>query len=226
MSDFYSKYFDLVKQEKNKYKGAGFIFYRKSKTDFEFLLGLDNKSNTNTLSVCGGGREETDKNSLYTACRETFEELFNVLPGGLDIFVNEIQKKINNDEIVEKIFMKNNNEICYFAEVNILNMFINHLYYQKSPWTFKDTHEWNEYIDNIPSFINDRILKNNQKAKNGLNEIKKVLLLKWSVILKSFNNVDNKLIIINKKKYQLRDNLNKYLQENIIIDIIYKNINT
>jgi hypothetical protein len=105
-------------------------------------------------------------------------------------------------------------------------MFINHLYYQKSPWTFKDTHEWNEYIDNIPSFINDRILKNNQKAKNGLNEIKKVLLLKWSVILKSFNNVDNKLIIINKKKYQLRDNLNKYLQENIIIDIIYKNINT
>ena len=102
----------------------------------------------------------------------------------------------------------------------------NHLFYQKSPWTFKDNHEWNEYIDNIPSFINDRILKNNQKAKNGLNEIRKVFLIKWSVILKSFNNVDNKLIIINKKKYQLRDNLKKYLQENIIIDIIYKNINT
>jgi len=226
MSDFYSKYLDLINKEKNKYKGAGFIFYRKNKDDFEFLLGLDNKSKSNTLSVFGGGREKTDKNSLYTACRETFEELFNVLPSGLDFFVDELQKKVNNHDITEKIFIKNNNEVCYFANINVLNLFINHLFYQKSEWTFKDTHEWNEYIDNIPMFINDRVLKNNKKAKDGLNEIKKVFLIKWSVLSKSIKNVDDKIIKIDKNKYQLRDNLNRYLEEDIIIDIIYKNINT
>ena len=67
----------------------------------------------------------------------------------------------------------------------------------------------------------DRVLRPNQKAKNGLNEIKKVLYVNIKDINNSINKMDNK-ITINKNEYYLRDNLNRYLQENIIIDIIHK----
>ena len=41
MSDYFSKYLDLVNKEKNKYRGAGFIFYQRNAygytTDFDVL---------------------------------------------------------------------------------------------------------------------------------------------------------------------------------------------
>ena len=71
-------------------------------------------------------------------------------------------------------------------------------------------------------FFNDRILKNNQTAKDGLNEIKLVFLIAYKTIDYS---IRNKIpIAINKKEYYLKDNLNKYLQDNIIIDILNKNL--
>jgi hypothetical protein len=223
MSDFYSKYLEMISSEKKNYRGAGFIFYQKSGLDFDFLLGLDNKNKLNILSVFGGGREPKETNSLYTACRETFEELFNILPNGLDLFVIQMQKKIDDHEVIEKIFLKKNNEICYFANVNILNMFIDHLIYHECPWTFKGNRKWNNYINNLDQFIIDRVLKTNQKALNGLNEIKRVLFVNINDINNSLKmNQDDKSIIVNKKEYYLRDNLNRYLQENIIIDIINK----
>lgn len=234
MSDYFSKYLDLVNKEKNKYRGAGFIFYQRSAygytTDFDILLGVDNKKpkvdGLNELSVFGGGKEKTDPNTLYTAVRETFEELFNILPGGLDFFTEELQKKVNDGTIVEKVFVKDQNEICYFTELNTLNLFINHLNYQKSPWTFKGKHEWSEYYNNIRIFINDRELKNNQKAKNGLNEIKRIYLVKWSELIKPVEPGDilGKVIIIGKKKYKLRYNLNRYIEEKVILDILNKNL--
>jgi len=223
MSDFYSKYLEMISSEKKNYRGAGFIFYQKSGLDFDFLLGLDNKNKLNILSVFGGGREPKETNSLYTACRETFEELFNILPNGLDLFVIQMQKKIDDHEIIEKIFLKKNNEVCYFANVKILNMFIDHLIYHECPWTFKGNRKWNNYINNIDQFIIDRVLKTNQKALNGLNEIKRILFVNIKDINNSLKmNQDDKSIIVNKKEYYLRDNLNRYLQENIIIDIINK----
>ena len=224
MSDYFSKYLDLVNKEKNNYRGAGFIFYQKIgngyTTDFDILLGVDNKKpkvdGLNELSVFGGGKEKTDPNTLYTAVRETFEELFNVRPGGLDFFTEELQKKINDGTIIEKVFVKDQNEICYFTELNTLDLFINHLTYQKSPWTFKGKHEWNEYYRNIRLFIGDRILSN-KKAKDGLNEIKQVYLIKWSELTAN-------IITTNNKKYKLRDNLNRYIEEKVILDILNKNL--
>jgi hypothetical protein len=226
MSDFYSKYLEMMSSEKKNYRGAGFIFYQKNGLDFDFLLGLDNKSNTNMLSVFGGGREPKETNSLHTACRETFEELFNILPNGIDILVNQLQQKIYDHTILEKIFMKKENEVCYFAEINILQMFIDHLIYHECAWTFKGNHQWSEYKYDIPKFINDRVLKPNQKAKNGLNEIKRIFLVNITDITQSLNKIDSTKkgngIIINKQEYYLRNNLNRYLQEKIITDIIHK----
>jgi hypothetical protein len=230
MSDFYSKYLEMMSSEKKRYRGAGFIFYQKNGLDFDFLLGLDNKNNTNMLSVFGGGREPKETNSLYTACRETFEELFNVLPNGIDIFVNQMQKKVDDYSVLEKMFMKKDNEVCYFADISILQMFIDHLTYHECPWTFKGKHQWSDYKYDIVKFIQDRVLKPNQKANNGLHEIKKVFLVNIKDITQSLQNADPKAnpmkekkgIIIEKKEYYLRDNLNRYLQEKIIIDIIHK----
>jgi len=232
MSDYFSKYLNLVKKEINNYRGAGFVFYMRNNNNayadnFSLLLGVDNKSNKNLpkideLNVFGGKKEKTDKNPLYTAVRETFEELFNTLPTGLDFFTEELQKKINDGTIIEKVFVKEHNEICYFADISILYTFINHLVYQKSPWTFKGNYTWEKYQNNINLFINDRCLKNNQKVKSGFNEIKRVYLIKWSDILKS--NENEKIILINNKKLKLRDNLNRYVEEKVILDILNKNI--
>ena len=221
MSDFYSKYLEMISSEKKKYRGAGFIFYQKNGLDIDFLLGLDNKSKSNMLTVFGGGREPKETNSLYTATRETFEELFNILPNGLDLIVNQLQQKIDDHTIIEKIFMKQDNEVCYFADIHILNIFIDHLIYHECLWTFKGNHKWSDYTHNFTQFYEDRVLKPNQKAKNGLNEIKRVLYVNIKNINESINQMNNK-IIINNKKYYLRDNLNRYLQENIITDIIHK----
>ena len=225
MTDYYSKYLDMISSEKNNYRGAGIIFYEQHGHDFNILLALDNrkKSENQTLSVLGGNREKKDKNPLYTAIRETFEELFNVIPNGLDLFVNQLQKKVDDYTIIEKVFIKDANEICYFAEINILKLFIEHLIYHDCKWTFKNKHNWIEYANSIHIFINDRILKNNQVMKNGLNEVKKVFLINWSIIDKSLKN-NNSPIIINNKEYYLRDNLNRYLKDNIITDIIHKKI--
>lgn len=232
MSDFYSKYLGMISHEKKNYRGAGFVFYQKNGYDLDFLLGLDNKGNNNILSVFGGGREKKETNSLYTAVRETFEELFNILPNGVDLFVTQLQKKIDDHTVVEKMFIKKDNEVCYFAEISILNMFIDHLIYHECPWTFKGNHKWTEYKNNIVQFIVDRVLKNNQKAKNGLNEIKRIFLVNIKDINKYINDSKHEIqnypekeisgIIINKKEYFLRDNLNRYLQEQIITDIINK----
>jgi hypothetical protein len=178
--------------------------------------------NINELNVFGGKKERTDKNPLYTAVRETFEELFNTLPSGLDLFTEELQKKVNDGSIIEKVFIKEKNEICYFAEMNILYTFINHLIYQKSPWTFKGNYTWEKYQNDINLFINDRSLKNNQRIKNGFNEVKKVYLIKWTDIIKSKEN--NKILFINNKKFILRENLNRYVEEKVILDILNKNI--
>jgi hypothetical protein len=223
MTDYYSKYLDLIYSEKNKYRGAGFIFYDNADNKIFFLLGLDNTSKEKQrLGIFGGAKEKKDISPLYTAVRETFEELFNVVPSGLDIFIERIQKKIDDYSIIEKIFVKSNNEVCYIANINILNLFIEHLIYHESPWTFKNKHTWNEYHNKVHMFFNDRILKPNLKVTNGLNEIKKVYLLNWSTISSSINLKEP--IIIDKKEYYVKDNLNKYLQDNIIIDIINKKI--
>jgi hypothetical protein len=224
MSDYYSKYLEMVSSEKKNYAGAGFIFYQTTGYDFDILLGLDNKPDNKTLSVFGGGREKKDTSPLYTAVREVFEELFNIVPNGLDIFVKELQKKIDDHTIVEKMFMKKNNEICYFTNINLIYTFIDHLIHHECPWTFKGNHTWNEYKNNISKFIGDRVLKNNQKVKNGLNEIQKIFLINIKDINQVINNFesDKKGIIINKKEYFFRDNLNRYLQEKIITDIINK----
>ena len=223
MADYYSKYLDIMHSEKNKYGGAGFMFYEKNGNSLNFLLGLDNSGiGKQRLGIFGGAKERKDKSPLYTAVREIFEEVFNILPNGLDIFIDRIQKKIDDYSIIEKIFVKSNNEVCYIADINILNLFIEHLIYTESEWTFKNKHIWKEYLYNIHLFFNDRVLKNNQTVKNGLNEIKKVYLFEWKTLNESIKN--NTPITINKKEYLLRDNLNKYLQDNIIIDIINKNI--
>jgi hypothetical protein len=225
MTDYYSNFLQLINSEKKNFKGAGFIFYSRIGLDISILLGQDNKSKSKipSLSVFGGGKESFDKNSIDTAVRETFEELFNVRPNGLDLFVEQIQQKIDNNMIVEKVFVKSNNEVCYFADINILNMFIDHLIYQSSPWTFKGDHNWLEYKNNYHNFINDRILKPNEIARNGLNEITKIYLVKLSDLLISIkNDASEKIVKINNKKFKLRDNLNRYLQESIIIDIINK----
>ena len=218
MADYYSKYLDMVNSEKNKYRGAGFVFYQQNGLDFDFLLGV---TQINTLSVFGGGRDKKDPSSLYTAVREVFEEVFNVLPNGVDLVVSQIQKKLDDYSIIEKTFIKESNEVCYFANINILNIFIEHLIYHECEWTFKDKHKWSEYFNNLYLFINDRVLKNNQKAKNGINEIKKIVIINWKNIDKSVKY--NTPITINKKDYLLRDNLNRYFEENIIMNIINKN---
>ncbi len=228
MTDFYSKYLDLINNQKNNYRGAGFIFYQNNNNDIDFLLGVDNKFKDNKLNVFGGGKEKTDKSSLHTACREVFEELFNVYPTGLDIFVERIQKGIDSHDITEKIFLKKENEVCYFADIKYLNLFIEHLIYHEGEWTFKNNHQYKEYKDDIIKFIGDRVLKSSQKAKNGLNEIKRIYLVKWSHIKNAINKTDenhSEPVKINNKKYLLRDNLQKYLKEDIIIDIINKNLN-
>jgi hypothetical protein len=221
MTDYYSKYLDLIHSEKNNYGGAGFMFYENNNNNIFFLLGLENNSK-HQLGIFGGSREKKDKSPLYTAVREIFEELFNVTLTDLDIFIERIQKKIDDYSIMEKIFVKSNNEVCYIANINILNLFVEHLIYTDCKWSFKNKHNWNEYINNIHMFFNDRILKTNQTIKHGLNEIKKVYLLKWTDINNSINMKTP--IVINKKEYFIKDNLNKYLQDNIIIDIINKKI--
>jgi len=138
--------------------------------------------------------------------------------------MHRIQQKIDDYSIIEKIFVKSKNEVCYIADISILKLFFEHLMYQECEWTFKSKHEWSEYYNKIHMFFNDRILKNNQTIHHGLNEVKKVFLINWDTINKSIKN--NTPIIINKKEYYLKDNLNKYLQDNIIIDIINKNIIT
>ena len=102
MSDYYSKYLDIIHSEKNKYKGAGFIFYEKNGNDLHFLLGLSNQNkNKQTLSVFGGAREKKDINPLYTAIRETFEELFNIVPPGLDLFLIQIIHPIMPEMVID-----------------------------------------------------------------------------------------------------------------------------
>jgi hypothetical protein len=224
MSDYYSKYLEMVSAEKKNYSGAGFIFYQTSGYDFDVLLGLDNKKNEKTLSIFGGGREKKDTSPLYTAVREVFEELFNIVPNGIDIFVSQLQKKIEDKTIIEKIFLKKNNEICFFTNINIIYLFIDHLIYHECPWTFKGNHTWDEYKNDILKFINDRVLKNNQKVKIGLNEIQRIFLINIKDINQVISNFETtkKGIIISKKEYFFRDNLNKYLQDKIITDIINK----
>jgi len=224
MTDFYSNYLSMIKSEKNNYRGAGFIFYEKNNLEFNFLLGLENFDSKNKLSIFGGYKDKKDKNSLYTAVREVFEEVFNVHPTGLDIFVPQIQQKVDDYTISEKVFVKDSNEVCYFADISILNMFIHHLMYHGGKWPFKNSSskKWSDYYGNIHMFFNDRILKNNQTAKDGLNEIKLVFLIAYKTLDYS---IRNKIpIAINKKEYYLKDNLNKYLQDNIIIDILNKNL--
>jgi hypothetical protein len=221
MTDYYSKYLDLIHSEKNNYGGAGFMFYENNNNNIFLLLGLENNSK-HQLGIFGGSREKKDKSSLHTAVREIFEELFNVSLTDLDIFIERIQKKIDDYSIKEKIFVKSNNEVCYIANVNILNLFLEHLIYTDCKWSFKNKHNWNKYINNIHMFFKDRNLKTNQTVKHGLNEIKKVYLLKWTDINNSINMKTP--IMINKKEYYIKDNLNKYLQDNIIIDIINKKI--
>ena len=221
MADYYSKYLGLIKSEKNKYGGAGFMFYENINTNIYFLLGLDNYGkDKERLGIFGGAREKKDQTPLHTAVREIFEELFNVSLGNLDIFIERIQKKIDDYTITEKIFVKSNNEVCYIADISVLNLFIDHLIYSQMSWPFKNKHNWSEYANNIHLFFNDRVLKPNQKINNGLNEVKKVYLLSWPVISSSINLKEP--IVINKKDYYLKDNLNKYLQDSIIIDIINK----
>ena len=218
MTDYYSKYLDLIHSEKNNYGGAGFMFYENNTNNIFFLLGLENNSKQQ-LGIFGGSREKKDKSPLHTAVREIFEELFNVSLTDLDIFIERIQKKIDDYSIMEKIFVKSNNEVCY---INILNLFLEHLIYADCKWSFKNKHNWSKYINNIHMFFTDRSLKTNQTIKHGLNEIKKVYLLKWTDIN---NSINMKIpIVINKKEYYIKDNLNKYLQDNIIIDIINKKI--
>jgi len=224
MSDYYSKYLEMISSEKKNYSGAGFVFYQTTGYDYDILFGLDNFNKQKTLSIFGGGKEKKDPSPLYTAAREVFEELFNVIPNGLDLFVSDLQKKLDDHTIVEKMFMKKNNEICFFANISILSIFIDFLIYQDCQWTFKGNHNWNEYKNNISQFINDRILKNNQKAKNGLNEVQRIFLINIKEINNAINSIEpeKKGIIINKKEYFFRGNLNRYLEEKIISDIINK----
>ena len=226
MSDFYSKYLDLINTQKQNYRGAGIFFYQKDtiNNDYDFLLGVDNKKRDERLSVFGGGKEKEDPNSLYTAVREVFEELFNVLPNGVDLVVDRLQEKINDGSIIEKVFVKKQNEISYFAHTDALQISIDHLHYHEAPWTFKGKKEWSKYYNNLDLFIKDRVLKPSQIAGNGLNEIKRIYLVKWSELSKPIKRNEERIVIINNSKYKLRDNLNRYLKEDIIIDIINKNI--
>ena len=164
------------------------------------------------LISCGSNQEtihpkvESISESVYASGTITTSDAYQVFPSAAGV--------------IEKVFVKDQNEICYFTEIDTLNLFIKHLIYQKSPWTFKGKHEWSEYYNNIHLFIHDRMLKNNQKAKNGINEIKQVYLIKWSEL---YNNSD-KIIQINNKKYKLRHNLNRYIEDKVILDILNKNI--
>jgi hypothetical protein len=62
MADYYSKYLDIMHSEKNKYGGAGFMFYEKNGNSLNFLLGLDNSSiGKQRLGIFGGAKERKDK---------------------------------------------------------------------------------------------------------------------------------------------------------------------
>ena len=221
MSDFYSKYLDLINKEKSNYRGAGIFFFEKyGADDFMLLLGVDNKYNGNNFSVFGGGRDKEDPDSLHTAVREVFEELFNVRPGNIDSVVQEMKSKMDQGFVLEKVHGKKLNEISYFAKIDVMNIFFNHLYYHEIPWSFRGSHKWNEYIDNVPAFIRDRVLKPTQKAGDGMNEIKKIYLIKYSDLTIPLKRGQERIITIRDTKYKLRDNLNRYLKENVIIDSI------
>jgi hypothetical protein len=221
MSDFYSKYLDLINKEKSNYRGAGIFFFENyGADDFMLLLGVDNKYNGNNFSVFGGGRDKEDPDSLYTAVREVFEELFNVRPGNIDSVVQEMKLKMEQGLVLEKVHGKKLNEISYFAKIDVMNIFFNHLYYHEILWPFKSNHKWNEYIDNVPAFIKDRVLKPTQKAGDGMNEIKKIYLIKYSDLTVPLKRGQERIITIKDTKYKLRDNLNRYLKENVIIDSI------
>ena len=77
--------------------------------------------------------------------------------------------------------------------------------------------KWLDYVSLLDHF---------QKAKNGLNEIKRIYLVKWSELIKPVEPGDilGKVIIIDKKKYKLRYNLNRYIEEKVILDILNKNL--
>ena len=123
--------------------------------------------------------------------------------------IQKIMKEYNNPTEIEKNVIKiYTDEYIQVKDLLSQNYFNNVLS--------------NEYVNNIHMFFNDRILKTNQTIKHGLNEVKKVYLLKWTDVNKSINMKTP--IIVNKKEYFIKDNLNKYLQDNIIIDIINKKI--
>jgi len=221
MSDFYSKYLDLINKEKSNYRGAGIFFFENyGSDDYMVLLGVDNKFRGNHLSVFGGGKDPEDPHSLHTAVREVFEELFNVRPGNIDSVVQEMKSKMDQGLVLEKVHGKKLNEVSYFAKIDTMNIFFNHLYYHEIPWSFRGSHKWNEYINNIPAFIRDRVLKPTQKAGDGMNEIKKIYLIKLSDLTVPLKRGQERTVTIKDINYKLRDNLNRYLKENVIIDSI------
>jgi hypothetical protein len=54
-----------------------------------------------------------------------------------------------------------------------------------------------------------------------MNEIKKIYLIKWSDLTVPLKRGQERIITIKDTKYKLRDNLNRYLKENVIIDSIH-----
>lgn len=73
-ADFES-YFDrkLNATEKDRYKAAGIVFFRKTENGFEILLGQKAKKDK-AFSLLGGKRERLES-PVLTACRELYEEL-------------------------------------------------------------------------------------------------------------------------------------------------------
>lgn len=67
------------------------------------MMGLDKR--TGKLTMLGGRPEKTDKNPIYTACRELWEETIGaVCPEGHETIYKDVQQLYDDGEIVEIVY--------------------------------------------------------------------------------------------------------------------------
>lgn len=167
---------------KNSYSGAGIILYTILDNQVYIILTLevDHKVSKKKLKISsiGGTKEKEDKDERYTVIRELYEEVFNVKVN--EEIINSTMKKVySRDNIYKLKKVKTETKgYTFVADVNILSILIKELLFYRIK---SNVYKLNRLIIKDNLSLNELIKKRRKprgEVKDGLNEVKKLLLLK------------------------------------------------
>jgi hypothetical protein len=173
---------EIMNGGKNNYNGAGIILYTILDNQLYIILTLevDHKVSKKKLKISsiGGSKEKEDKDERHTIIRELYEEVFNVKVND-EIIKSTLKKVYSRDNTYKLQRVKTETKgYTFVADVNLLSILIKELLFYRVK---SNVYKLNKLIVkdnlNLTELIKKR-RKPKGEVKDGLNEVKKILLLK------------------------------------------------